>query len=666
MGKPWEEKSAGPWNSPDDDVPVDGGAINEQHPGISFMTRTMLQNLGNSPEAKAAYLKNQGFETEVSGGEVLVKKPGERTWQKLAYKGPEAKDITDNIYNVGAGIGQGVAATAAGLAAAPATGGVASLPAAMATSGVTGAGLEALRQKLGQYYGIPQEVDIGDVGIQGAVGAVAPAVFGAGITAKQLAGKGLSGEALKRAGTNSRSLVTRGLEKITPSIGEMFTGVPKEATRKLIEDPDVLKRLANGGANDLAEAAHRQVTEGTAAARQQIGGDMQRLYESSGASVETSPIKGAFQERLNYLRSKPDITNAEQAEIQSLQAAYEKYFNLASPKEVLNKTPEMLAEEARVFSQLDQVNKIDPIAPQLPENLADAVEPRYPARVDKAFDLKPESDYTQDLASYYKGAPASENLRGATREANQTLADIVRSQKEERQSSLLARLKEINTPEIRTEIEDQIPVSRAFDLQQKLRQAAAWQKDMTPENMSVAGSARKSWDAINEGLDTATEAASGDLKSQYANLKSIEPKIDKYFADPEKTYNTLTNYSGESKKWLRNTMKDFDGATKGATNLDDLSAQLQAYRHFENPSWTPISSGGTTSTSRTMNTAALASSAGYKMGGPPGQITAHALAYFLGGPKAMKAAIRSSQAVGKAAPIANPAALSIWSSMLRD
>lgn len=251
---------------------------NEMHPDMTGLqglkARTVYKALGADPEASLKYLQKEfpklKFSTDPEG-EVLVmsQEPGSKTY-RLDPKGLDIRDVTDLAYDIPAGVAQGAATAAAGLAAAPA-GGVAAIPAAMAASGASGAGLEALRQKLGNLMGIDQEVSGKDVAVSGAFGAASPLVFGTGAGMSQAASQAAKQAAQTGAKTTAqdilatqRGLVGRGYDAaagwLGPKLANLASGENEKVIRqaaKMLPEIKAADTNPNVLAEPLSEAAEK-------------------------------------------------------------------------------------------------------------------------------------------------------------------------------------------------------------------------------------------------------------------------------------------------------------------------------------------------------------------------------------------------------------------------
>lgn len=141
---------------------------------------------------------------------------------------------------------------------------------------------------------------------------------------------------------------------------------------------------------------------------------------------------------------------------------------------------------------------------------------------------------------------------------------------------------------------------------------------MSPAQKEIAIAARKSKSALDEGIGQAVDAADSatggmsNLRSQYRDLNNMQDYLEPYFKTPEKTYNTMRNMGGKNKEVLMESLQNMD--QKYGTNSMDNAKTLDAYNYFGNPTFNPLSSGGTTSTTRSIPLAGVGLGAGYYLG----------------------------------------------------
>lgn len=248
---PWEQyaqepktpSESGPWdNYTEGNIPTPEKIVNEMPEGLEG--RFVYKNFGADPVAAFNYLQKQNPDFELKtdkSGEVLARKRGTQVWGRLDPKGFDWRDLTDVVYDAGASVAQGAVTAASGLAGAPA-GGIGAIPAAMAGSAVSGAGLEALRQAFGKGAGIEDNFSGQDVGIALGAGAVSPLLFGTGAGVKEAikaAGKEGAKQSVKEILQTQRGVLGRGYDAIAgyvgPKLGSLVSGENAKVIKKAAE-----------------------------------------------------------------------------------------------------------------------------------------------------------------------------------------------------------------------------------------------------------------------------------------------------------------------------------------------------------------------------------------------------------------------------------------------
>lgn len=145
-------------------------------------------------------------------------------------------------------------------------------------------------------------------------------------------------------------------------------------------------------------------------------------------------------------------------------------------------------------------------------------------------------------------------------------------------------------------------------------------------------------------------ADTSGLNQQYAKFSRLQDKMERHFADPEKTLNTLSGIEAPSKEFARDTVKQVK--TELGVDLQKPSEVLEAYRYFRKPAKMPISSEGTTSTSRTLTLGGLGAAAG-SVFGPLGSAAGSAIGLAAHSPAATKQYLNLGKALQtNGAPVA--------------
>jgi hypothetical protein len=364
MSGPWEEyaqeEEAGtPWNDFGGNLP-DGSMFEESaHPDIAASDRLIVKNFSKDEETTENYLKSRypSMEFQRNDGRLFVKNKNEKIYKALdpdnmSLKGVASyltnpsellSDIGDIGYDVGAGVAEAGASALAGAAALPATGGAGSIPAAMAAGGATGSGLEYLRQKAGQILGLPQETDLGQVGVAGAAGAISPLLFGTGAGAKEVAkslGKNATEEALEAGAKSQRGVVSRvydGMsETVFPKAAEVVTGVPASATQTLGKNLTTIDEMGEEGILGYAETVHERLVDGLASIKNTTGKNLEAAIDGAKQKVDVTGVKQEFRNLIDAIKKKGAQNQETQAVLAGLEEQYNQLFKYSKPKMRLN------------------------------------------------------------------------------------------------------------------------------------------------------------------------------------------------------------------------------------------------------------------------------------------------------------------------------------------
>ena len=139
---------------------------------------------------------------------------------------------------------------------------------------------------------------------------------------------------------------------------------------------------------------------------------------------------------------------------------------------------------------------------------------------------------------------------------------------------------------------------------------------------------------------------------------------------PERTGQMLKNLNNPSKEYLRGSVDDLKYLTEGGVDIQPTADLLQAHNYFANPSVTPLSREGTTSSTRTASLGTLGGLIGYKLGGLTGATIGAAGGNLAGSPAAVRAYTRgivgANRMMTPARPAANAAAQSVWNTLYNN
>jgi hypothetical protein len=621
--------------------------IQEMHPDVSVGTRMLLKNLANSPEASLAYIQKEypQLQVKAEGDQIKMKRPEEKDWRVLdPQTGAFSKDILMDVGDVGydtlAGLLSGAAATGGAALAAPS--GPGAIAAGATAGGASSAALEALRQKLGQKAGIPQEVSGSDVALQGAIGTAAPALLGTGA---------------------SKSLLMEGLKKTAPAIMEASSGVPKEAISAYFKSPKAIDTLAKEGVNERAEVIHEQMRSGLARGKQLAGEELQNSVEAATTPVNISKAKQRFDDLIAELEKKPGKNSEDRAVLQGLKAKRNKIFEMENPdyEDQLREykmSKEAFDEEARVQKLYEEAE-----AKRAQEAAAETQE-----KLKKTLEQLGVSDKNGELTQILKDTGHSPEAQAALlRKAGvdeQTITQIIQPTKTDiTYSTKSFQMKE--PPEF-IETPDDISAAHAFStIQERLKEAADYdpKSSLLPRNSTedvvskrIKNAAAQAYQDVNQGLEEATQGWSKQAKDTYKRFSTFQRTLDRDFSSPEKTYKTLSNIYGGDKRYLMKQLDDIKAMTGGEVDLTPAMEEFAAVKTLGDAPWMPYSSKGTTSTSRTAGGGA----AGALLGGGVAKLTGQspflgataggAIGAVAGGPKAIKAYIKAGKALQQMTP----------------
>jgi hypothetical protein len=592
---------------------------------VGFWNRFIAKNFAGDTKAAAAYIKQQKPELDVSvfDNEVVIRKKGETNWQPLDSSSLEFQDITDAFTDVLGGAAQGLATTAAAIPAGLATGGVAALPAGSAASAASGAGLEAARMGIGSALGIPDNFKGENVGWAGGLGAVFPLAFGVDNLTKSLQQSG-------------RGLIKRGIDKVGPSLTEIFSGIDQptqeyfKANKSKIADiyekgGDV--NLVKSGGEKLFNYAKE--TKDILAKR---AGETKMSAKAVDFSKVMKTIKDAADEYKpeNFKAKYGDNPNISQAAIgERLNNIYDDLFKLSKPDfENIKNTPEGKA----LFTEIDSLLTVSP--EKTPANFS-VMDKNLPAkRITQDFSNYPGSNenFLNEINSYVRGQ-TDEQIAQLNLEAKALAKAANISEERAKQQLLASKLKDLGSL-ARTEKNPVQAGPAAFDLFQQLKtynkaiQEGNKRGDLSESQRAVLQKIgqpiNQAYGAAQEAFDVATGGASQKAANEYANFmgplgeyniikKGITTSGE---LDPQKTYQTLVRLGQPSKRNMLGVIENLRG--KGAINFEEPN-QLRALNAFYGPNENSFLVGaGEVQPRKTAIQTALAaifSLGGYKLGG---------------------------------------------------
>lgn len=513
---PWEQEGEDDTPSPRELLDMSEAVLDERHPAIDWKDRAKIKNFSNSPDVGVKYLQEKYPELSVGADSsgIKIQAPGDEYPRRLDPSKLELEDISDLGADVGAGVTSAIG-TAGGAGLGLVTGGPGFMvPAAMVGSGAASAGTEALRQKIGQMLGLPQEIDKKQVLTQGAIGMAAPAVFGAAPMSSAV--KGYAAKELGRPGQTLTADAVEGLIKAgergyagqlydwstrtaAPKVASMLSGASERGIKTYANRMNEIDSLNDTGVTDVIGGAQKKVSKGINDLVSNKGKQIQQLMEQSGQKVDIGQVRKIYQDHIEELMSLKNNHLDNEGVEQQLKTAMDEYQS--------------------VFNE-----------PYLPTSQSTA------------------------------GVPNEVSARGAF-ELQQQLKD----------KGDLYRM--TGGPMPRHATSTSVPDKR------------------------LADKALDAYGATGDALETATGGVSATLKGEYKNLAELRKGLQPYFSSPERAFETLRNLDRPSKQLLYERLQKL--ADEGVDLMPDAEL-IEAYNYFGKPSLTPISSGGTTSTSRSL------------------------------------------------------------------
>ncbi len=178
------------------------------------------------------------------------------------------------------------------------------------------------------------------------------------------------------------------------------------------------------------------------------------------------------------------------------------------------------------------------------------------------------------------------------------------------------------------EISDQVSAQSAFKIQQDLKDVAElsrikggpmprFAQNASTDEKILAEKGREAYNSLNDEFDRVTGGLSPKVKAEYAKLANLQKNLQPHFSSPERTMQTLSNLDSNSRRILFERLNKL--SKEEGIDLTKDARLLEAHKYYGKPSLDQISTGGTTSTSRTVplavGGATIGTLLGYKMGG---------------------------------------------------
>ena len=535
--------------------------IQDKMPEGLAWPRFLIKNLGQDEMQSLAYLNREygdKYDFDIDKGSIIAKKKGENTWGKLDPSGFDIQDISDVGYDVLAGIGTGAATALGGVGGSAVSLGLGGIPGAMAAGAGSSAALEGLRQGLGNLAGVSSGVDKGSLVLSTALGAASPLAFGSGAT------KSAISNALAKDPFRMREIL----------IKEGALDVLKKTPEKALDVATDIVARQNKSAIGRAFPAIGEFFSG--AARETIGGlTEETLPEVKKVLSDAKLFKGGSLtnlEAIDLLKKVPEgDLKLSQEMIKGIKTATRK-----SLKDVNDdyESAKNIAVSAMDSGSIPPINVENAAGETIRNAIADIA--NSGKLVDGQMVLtKDQKNTIRKLESAYKDiltidVPEVDPKTGLPKLVKQPLGDVDLRQSMMVEKGLAARF---------------------------LREKS----DPNPLLKRVLGTALTNLSAANDEI---LEQVSPGLVQQYKTMKPISEILRKLTHSPETYAQKMRGTSAESKRVLFDRLREGD-ALMGTNN--EAYAKFQDIKSlFQRPSWEPITTKGSTSTSRTIAVSKLA------------------------------------------------------------
>lgn len=541
----------------------------EQHPDITLWDRFKIKNFGGSDQKAIQYLKAKHPDTtfDMRQGQIVARRKGEPLWQVLDPKTTEWADIlVDPLWDIAAGVGTGIASATAGLAAAPT--GLGALPASSAAGGAAAGALELGRQGIGNALGVNEGVDLGAAGIAATGGAVAPWLFGTGASTAAQTAKMMSPEGTQYIAALLKSI---GREAVDPTSLEGIT-LAKEA---LAQSQRSGVQYAPGFFGSASGVGKDTINLAAGKAPKVFRGLTPDIPEPTGMDIANK-----LQSNNDFMFGKMVVKDTKEKLLEA-KKSLQSYINSA-----LDKSPVKMDVSEYAQPLKDRIDELERFAAE------------GGLTGDQELQLKLLKKDLQDKF-FVKKTDIVPDENGEMVEVTRFIPKGVVSGKEA--MNIKQSLKKLTS------------IFRTFE-----------GAPVQDQNVMAAGN--EIYAAYSNALDNVIAAADGagppgELLGKYKDIKVIERELLPIFDSritTEKYFNSLDN---KGRMGYKKAAYEIDA--KYGTHLVDAADMVNLKNTFGKPSWNPVSSGGTTSTSRSLDTQAIGNAVGgvtgNVLGGAPGR-----------------------------------------------
>lgn len=564
--------------------------LEESPDALSWGDRAIAKNFANSPEAQAAYIRQQYPNQQVTlkDGNIYMRGNNQEPWKAMdPDTGFFSKDIIndagDILYDTGAGMVQSAATAASALAGGAATlpsGGWGAIPAAMAGSSASGAAIEAGRQQIGKWAGIPQEIDGGQVGMSGLIGAAAPLVFGAGNITKAPALLNATKSKLAEYGDDGLRMLQsqqRGLPgRFMDWAGKNMSMVPKNAI-------EWYSKYGQKGLDDINNNHFGLYSEISNAA-QQVDGVGNKLVHEAGQKIDdvyrgsnaTANIKGAmsaYDDEIAKLQAKQASGQLVEGEVNQLNSLIKQRDDLFK---INYGTPKSTTSSFGIEFNPNNLDNVDANISGLQSKISAIDDQLNNANISmmNEVDQKALESTRNNLLAEVDNLNALKNAPNARVNVSANMS--IDPSKEYNPYTMTYTDK----PKF---IGEEMPVMDAWNKRKTIDSNAFKGKRGNQSYMDWIDSkeAMKARGEINNALDVVVPEAA-PLRQNYQTALDFQSALDP-FTDPKKLNSALSNIDATSNRMFR------DKTTKiladNGVDVKGLADKVQAYDAFNDPTW---------------------------------------------------------------------------------
>lgn len=628
MAGPWEKYGGGapaasggaaPWEKYGGSTPAADAApttIQEMHPDFTVADRFVVKNFGGSPEDQVGYLQKRHPNLEITAdkGNIKARSKGSNEPYKVLDPDLNMPSTGSTLGDIGQGAKEGLmdlgdvgwdALSGVGTTAATAAGGLA--------GGLLGGGVGALP-----------------------VAMAAGGAAGAGLEGMR---QGIGG----LLGVNSGNLANVGWSAAGGTAGPLLFGTGATGAQV------AAKAAENGLAPDVAQSLLSSQSGLLGRARDAVAGAIPAIGEKL-SGVPADRIKGLM-ENYSNLGARPlrqiaedTASSVKDAVAGAKSAAWDTYQNIVSQ----SKTPVDVTPVRQAFQDAIKKAEANSSGTEASQELVDKLKAAYDKHfmVDKVVSSAAPQEVATGLLDA-SGNPLTKTVEGVAEKT------------------------------VRVPVDNLLP-NQAAQLDKELSEVAGFSglgagaqggnrygQAATYADKAIGQTAASAKKALDESMADVLLPDALNAKANYARVANLGKQAEPLFKGTDKTLATMRNMSSDANEGKKELLDQLD--KEFGTKIGETSRLVGARASFLKPSPLPVSSKGTTSTSRSGLLGAGGALLGAKIdqdynhgSGVGGGIAGGALGGLLGGPAALKAYIGLGRQLQTQGPAAPAAAQSVW------